>query len=106
MIKNFNIFKVKEKRSESGPDYTLSANIGTKEAPVNAEIGAGWIKQGKNGSYISVKMSEAWSGTSKTGEPVERKGFVVAEDKSTGSKLDELHKQADAEGINPDDIPF
>jgi len=57
MIKNFSIFKTKEKKTPNSPDYSISAKLNDKFIT----IGAGWIKEMKDGSkYISCKFSEGY----------------------------------------------
>lgn len=56
MIKNFACFKVGEKKNDSQPDYRLSAKVGDDYV----DIGAGWVKEGKSGKFISFKLSDAY----------------------------------------------
>jgi uncharacterized protein (DUF736 family) len=66
MINNFSIFKTKEKKTETSPDYTISSKVGDEFV----NIGAGWIKEGKAGKYISCKLSEPY---------MARKGYTINE---------------------------
>jgi hypothetical protein len=69
MIKQFAIFKNTKKENEKQPDYTLSAKLDD----VYVQIGAGWIKEGKSGKFIAVKMSDEFNG---------KAGFSISMDKS------------------------
>ncbi len=53
-IKSFAIFKNQNKKDEKHPDYRISAKIGEKYE----DIGAGWIKEGKSGKFVSCKLSD------------------------------------------------
>jgi len=53
-LTNFSIFKNLKKEKESQPDYTITTKIGEEYKT----IGAGWIKEGKNGKYISCKVDD------------------------------------------------
>jgi uncharacterized protein (DUF736 family) len=96
MIKNFSIFKVTEKKTDKSPDYTLSI----KTDNGFEEIGGGWIKEGQNGKYISVKLSDerSWDYEGKT---ITRNGFHIEMDKKEPPVL-----EYPEETINPDDNPF
>lgn len=77
-IKNFAIFKAKEKKSDKAPDYTISIKVG--EHYITA--GACWLKEGKAGKYFSCKLSDGY--TTKDGK--QTKGFVIEQEKE-GSTL-------------------
>ena len=47
------IFKNDNKKAENHPDYKGKVNVNGKEMEV-----AGWIKEGKNGTYISLSFKE------------------------------------------------
>lgn len=47
------LFKNNKKTDDKQPDYTGSILVGTKEMRL-----AAWIKEGKNGKFMSLKMSE------------------------------------------------
>ena len=64
MIKSFSCFKVNEKENDNQPDYRLSAKIGEDYV----DIGAGWIKESKNGKYISFKLRDVYR---------EKDGYVI-----------------------------
>jgi uncharacterized protein (DUF736 family) len=78
-MKQFLIFK-NDKKNDKEPDYRLSAKIGESFV----EIGAGWIKDGKNGNkFISCQFSKPFK---------DRKGYHIEEDIDTEVE------------INPDNI--
>lgn len=89
MIKTFAIFKVTEKKNENQPDYRLSAKIGEKYV----DIGAGWVKDGKAGKFISVKLSDAYK---------DRSGFVIMEEQVDIPKT----KESEMKTSDGSDIPF
>lgn len=78
MIKQFAIFKVKEKKSDISPDYIISIKLQDKYLT----IGGGWIKDGKGCKYISCKLSDGYK---------ELKGFSITRD--TDSSLTEEEKE-------------
>lgn len=88
MIKNFNCYKNDEKK-EGQPDYRLTAKVGENWV----DIGAGWIKEGKNGKYISFALKKPYN---------EKPGFNLVEEKGEEVKKVEYPE----ENINLDDIPF
>ena len=47
------LFKNNNKKEDKQPDYTGSIHVGTKEMRL-----AAWIKEGKNGKFMSIKLSE------------------------------------------------
>lgn len=49
------LFKNTNKTSEKHPDYKGKANANGKEMDI-----AAWIKQGKNGSFMSLSFSEPY----------------------------------------------
>lgn len=55
-IQSFSIFKNTKKEKETQPDYKLSAKINDEYV----EIGAGWIKDGKSGKFISVQLKKPY----------------------------------------------
>ena len=56
-IKNFSIFK-KDKKQDNHPDYSISAKVQKDNVDEYKEIGAGYIKEGQKGKYISVALSK------------------------------------------------
>ena len=67
MIKQFAIFKSKEKKNDKSPDYNISVKYNDKYVT----IGGGWIKEGKSGKFISCKLSDGYK---------DIKGFSLALD--------------------------
>ena len=57
MITQFAIFKNNNKKEGSKePDYNLSTKIGEEFV----DIGAAWIKEGKNGKYFSIQLKKPY----------------------------------------------
>lgn len=132
MIKNFSIFK-NDKKQEHHPDYKLSAKITKGNVDEYKDIGAGYIKDGAKGKYISVSLSKTreWEGKTISGyvivdEEYAKKAFQVYEDYLIKGKLPDYPtptevgidtsktlvpdpafdvKPEDLD-VNPDDIPF
>ena len=105
MIKQFSIFKAKDKKSPNSPDYSISLKINDKYATV----GGCWIKEMKDGSkYFSCKLSDGYK---------DMKGFSIIRDEANSTLTEEekakivalrtgdIVKKAVAE-INADSIPF
>ena len=59
-----------KKEKDTQPDYRLSANVGSKDQPRYVDIGAGWIKEGEKGKFISFQLSKPYNG---------KKGWQVVE---------------------------
>ena len=57
-IKNFSIFKVQNKKADNHPDYSISAKVQKDNVDEYKEIGAGYIKDGAKGKFISVALSK------------------------------------------------
>lgn len=76
MIKNFSLFK-NEKKQDNHPDYKLSAKVGDKYV----EIGAGFIKEGKAGKFISISLSKPYK---------DRKGYIIVEESTPDPSLGEI----------------
>lgn len=89
MIKSFSIFKVQNKKSDKDPDYRISAKIGEEYK----EIGAGWIKDGKSGKYVSCQLSKPYK---------DRKGFQIVFETTPDPTLGEVDESV----IDPDKIDF
>lgn len=75
-MKNFSIFKnTYKKEGSTQPDYKIMVSL-EKDAPLT-EAGGCWKKEGKNGTFISCKLSDAYVDHTKG---TARKGFeLVAE---------------------------
>jgi len=81
MIKNFAIFKTKEKKNDNSPDYSISIKVGDKYQ----NVGGCWLKEGKNGSkYISCKLSDGYKN---------RKGFFITEEDSINTNTNNTDSQ-------------
>lgn len=52
------LFKNNKKTEEKQPDYTGSLMVGTNEMRL-----AAWVKKGKNGSFLSIKLTDKRSDT-------------------------------------------
>ena len=57
-IKNFSIFKNNNKKQDNHPDYSISAKVQKENVEEYKEIGAGYIKDGQKGKYISVSLAK------------------------------------------------
>jgi uncharacterized protein (DUF736 family) len=55
---NFSLFKNTKKENDKQPDYVCSTY--DKETQVSTRIGGGWIKEGKNGKYISIAIDDEY----------------------------------------------
>lgn len=98
-IKNFSIFKnTHKKEGSTQPDYKLSVKIGEEYI----ECGAGWIKEGKSGKFISCKLSDAFADHTKG---VARKGFVLNIEGET-DLVKTYENNQNVEEVNPNEIPF
>lgn len=65
---NFSLFKNTYKQEGSNqPDYTCS--VYDKETKKSTKIGGGWIKEGKNGKYISIAIDDEYKPEPKNNEP-------------------------------------
>lgn len=72
-IKNFACFKNEKEAGSKQPDYRLSAR-GEKDGEY-INIGAGWVKEGKSGKFISFTLSEPYQ---------EKHGFsIIVDDEMT-----------------------
>lgn len=104
MIKNFSLFKVTDKKNDKAPDYKLSVQVGDKYE----EVGAGWIKEGQKGKFISVKMSDERSWEYK-GKTITRSGWHLEKDKTEVPVLEYPEEECrnrlyDEDDINPDSM--
>lgn len=75
-IKNFSIFK-NEKKQDNHPDYKLSAKVTIGNTDEFRDIGAGYVKDGQKGKYISIALSKEF--TKQDGTTLD--GFVIITDK-------------------------
>ena len=62
---NFSLFKNTYKEEGTNqPDYTCSTyNAETKKS---TKIGGGWIKESKNGKFISIQIDDEWKAEPKS----------------------------------------
>lgn len=83
-MKNFSIFKAKEKKNEKSPDYNISLKVGEKYM----NVGGCWLKDGKDGGkYFSCKLSDGYQG---------KYGFSLTEDKLEKPQVEEREIDADS----------
>lgn len=75
MNKNFSIFKNKPSDNDKLPTHSISMKVG--EEYIN--IGACWVKNGTNGSFLSCKLSNAWV-DSKDNTKSRKSYVIVAEE--------------------------
>jgi uncharacterized protein (DUF736 family) len=59
------IFKNTNKKADNHPDYKGKVNVNGKEMEV-----AAWVKQGKNGSFMSLSFSEPYVAPTEERRPV------------------------------------
>ncbi len=71
MIEQFMCFRVEEKANEKAPDYRLTAKVGEEWV----EIGAGWVKEGAKGKFISFQMKKPYE---------DKKGYGIVAIASSG----------------------
>lgn len=95
IIKNFSVFKNKPSDNEKVPTHSLSAKVG--ESYLN--IGSAWTKEGKNGKFLSAKLSDVY--TDHTDNTKSRKSVVLCFEED----LIALHKLAGEDYVNESDIP-
>lgn len=55
---NFSLFKNNHKEKDTHPDYVCSTY--DKETNTSKKIGGGWIREGKNGKYISISIDDEY----------------------------------------------
>ena len=95
----FAIFRNKYKESDKQPDYKMS----TKDGEEFVEIGACWLKEGKDGDkYFSCKLRESFQ---------DKPGYEIvglnAEETAKAEETVDKEDSVTSDGtINVDDIPF
>lgn len=52
---NTGVLFTNQKKADNHPDYKGKANVNGKEVEI-----AGWIKEGKNGKYLSLSFKEPY----------------------------------------------
>ena len=95
-IKMFNIFKNTKKTKEGQPDYRMNVKIGDNYV----ECGAGWIKDSKNGKYISCKLNDVYVDHTKG---TATQGFVLVQENSNGNDMPPI---VEKEEVDESQIPF
>ena len=109
-MKYFNIFKnTKKTEGSTAPDYRISVNIGTKEAPENVECGGCWLKDMKSGGkYFSCKLSDLYvdkeKGTARQGFDLVAEPVGKVEERAIPQTVNGVDYPAD--DISTEDIPF
>lgn len=83
MIKHFTLFKVKEKKNDKEPDYRISAKVDGEFV----EVGAGWVKDGANGKYVSCSLAKPYK---------DRVGYIIVKEPA--------YKPENGE-VSPTDLP-
>ena len=96
-MKNLMIFKVEEKKTDNAPDYRVVVSVDDQLQ----ECGAGWIKDGAKGKFISVKLADdrEWEYEGKTHS---RSGYHLTKDTEGENKPSE--PKSDESPISADDI--
>ena len=88
------LFKNTDKKSENQPDYRLVASEGDNLITV----GAGWVKEGKQGKFVSMKLQDAreyeYEGVKKTAP-----GFKVVKEEAETPKEAQVEMDIDTENI-------
>jgi len=56
-MKNLMMFKNEDKKAENQPDYRVVATIEGQDGMFT--VGAGWIKDGAKGKFMSIKLQDA-----------------------------------------------
>lgn len=90
MITNFSIWKNKDKKTDTQPDYRIAAQINGDFV----EIGAAWKKESKGESaenYISCSLSKPYK---------EKSGYRICEEKA------DTRVAPEDQGIRAEDITF
>jgi uncharacterized protein (DUF736 family) len=87
-MKEFAIFKAKEKKNPKSPDYNITIKINDKFLT----IGGAWLRETKTGEkFFSCKMSNGYK---------DFKGFSITRDEVV------VENSTSKEEINANDIPF
>lgn len=87
-MKEFAIFKAKEKKNPKSPDYNITVKINDKFLT----IGGAWLRETKTGEkFFSCKMSNGYK---------DFKGFSITRDEAV------VENSSSREEINANDIPF
>jgi len=94
-IKNFAIFKT-NKKQDNHPDYSISAKVQKDNVDEYKEIGAGYIKDGAKGKYISVSLSKPREFNGK-----QFAGYVIV-DEERFNKMEQVYQDYLITQRNPD----
>lgn len=87
-MKEFAIFRAKEKKNDKAPDYNITVKVNDKYLT----IGGAWLRQTKTGDkFFSCKLSDGYK---------ELTGFHIERDTPV------KENEASIDDINPDSIPF
>lgn len=92
-ISNFAIFKNTKKEKETHPDYELNINIGSQEQPQYIKAAGIWLKDGKNGKYMSGKMSTPFQ---------EKSGWTISEVKPDLTEVPTFNRDSKGNEIKND----
>lgn len=95
-IKNFSIFKVSDKKSDKHPDYSISAKVQNNNVDEYKEIGAGYIKEGQKGKFISVALSKPREFNGK-----QYSGYVIV-DEERFNKMEKVYEDYLIQQREPD----
>ena len=94
-IKNFSIFKVQNKKADNHPDYSISAKVQKDNVDEYKEIGAGYIKDGAKGKFISVALSKPREFNGK-----QYSGYVIV-DEERFEKMEQVYEDYLIKQRNP-----
>ncbi len=97
MINNFAIFKNVDKKKDTQPDYRLSINVGTKEQPQYIDAGGIWMKEGKNGKFMSGMMSKPFN---------DKSGWTIIEVKPDLKDVPNFDRDSQGKEIKAEEIPW
>jgi len=95
-IKYFSLFK-NDKKKETQPDYKISVKVGD----VYMDAGAGWVKDGKKGKYLSCKLNDEFHLTVHT-KPMTPEQEVEEHEK----EVPPAEYEVDGKVVSSADIPF
>lgn len=95
-IKNFSIFKNNNKKADNHPDYSISAKVQKDNVDEYKEIGAGYIKDGAKGKFISVALSKPREFNGK-----QYSGYVIV-DEERFNKMEKVYEDYMITQRNPD----